>query len=135
MLRIDILSVLPELMKGPLDGSIIKRAKENQQIEIHFHDLKHFSMMKRKQVDDYQFGGGAGMVLMIEPIKNCIESLTKDRNYDEIIYMTPDGEKLNQSISNQLSLKENIIILDVKVPIAAPIIPKAGKPNFPNIKT
>ena len=111
MLRIDILSVLPELMKSPLDGSIIKRAKENQQIEIHFHDLKHFSMMKRKQVDDCQYGGGSGMVLMIEPIKNCIESLTKERNYDEIIYMTPDAKILNQRTANRLSTLKNIIIL------------------------
>tara|TARA_B100001093_G_scaffold50215_1_gene42722 strand:- start:10867 stop:11544 length:678 start_codon:yes stop_codon:yes gene_type:complete len=111
MLRIDIISVLPELMKSPLDGSIIKRAKQNRNIEIHFHNLKNFSNLKRKQVDDYQYGGGSGMVLMIEPIKNCIKSLTKDRDYDEIIYMTPDAEILNQKMSNRLSTLKNIIIL------------------------
>ena len=111
MLRIDIISVLPELMKSPLDGSIIKRAKQNRNIEIHIHNLKNFSNLKRKQVDDYQYGGGSGMVLMIEPIKNCIKSLTKDRDYDEIIYMTPDAEILNQKMSNRLSTLKNIIIL------------------------
>ena len=90
-------------MKSPLDGSIIKRAKQNRNIEIHIHNLKNFSNLKRKQVDDYQYGGGSGMVLMIEPIKNCIKSLTKDRDYDEIIYMTPDAEILNQKMSNRLS--------------------------------
>tara|TARA_B100001057_G_scaffold84800_2_gene80628 strand:+ start:728 stop:1405 length:678 start_codon:yes stop_codon:yes gene_type:complete len=111
MLRIDIISVLPELMKSPLDGSIIKRAKQNRNIEIHIHNLKNFSNLKRKQVDDYQYGGGSGMVLMIEPVKNCIKSLTKDRDYDEIIYMTPDAEILNQKMSNRLSTLKNIIIL------------------------
>ena len=111
MLRIDIISVLPELMKSPLDGSIIKRAKQNRNIEIHIHNLKNFSNLKRKQVDDYQYGGGSGMVLMIEPVKNCIKSLTKDRDYDEIIYMTPDAEILNQKTSNRLSTLKNIIIL------------------------
>ena len=111
MLRIDIISVLPKLIKSPFNASIIKRAIEKKIVEIHFHDLKDYTSNKRKQVDDYQFGGGSGMVLMIEPIKKCIDLLKKDRVYKEIIYMTPDAEILNQKIANKLSIGGNLIIL------------------------
>ena len=111
MLRIDIISVLPELIQSPFSGSIIKRAVEKKIVEINFHDLKDYASNKRKQVDDYQFGGGSGMVMMIEPIKKCIDSLKKDRDYKEIIYMTPDAEILNQKIANKLSIEGNLIIL------------------------
>jgi len=110
-MRIDIISVLPELMESPFNASILKRAIDKQIIEICFHDLKKYASNKRKQVDDYQYGGGSGMVMMIEPIKKCIDLLKKQRTYDEIIYMSPDGKMLNQKISNQLSLKGNLIIL------------------------
>ena len=111
MLRIDIISVLPKLIESPFNASIIKRAVEKKIVEIHFHDLKDYASNKRKQVDDYQFGGGSGMVMMIEPIKKCIDSLKKDRDYKEIIYMTPDAEILNQKIANKLSIEGNLIIL------------------------
>ena len=110
-MRIDIISVLPELIESPFNASILKRAIDKQIIEICFHDLKKYASNKRKQVDDYQNGGGSGMVMMIEPIKKCIDFLKKQRTYDEIIYMSPDGKMLNQKISNQLSLKGNLIIL------------------------
>lgn len=110
-MRIDIISVLPELIESPFNASILKRAIDKQIIEICFHDLKKYASNKRKQVDDYQYGGGSGMVMMIEPIKKCIDLLKKQRTYDEIIYMSPDGKMLNQKISNQLSLKGNLIIL------------------------
>ena len=110
-MRIDIISVLPELIESPFNASILKRAIDKQIIEICFHDLKKYASNKRKQVDDYQYGGGSGMVMMIEPIKKCIDSLKKERKYDEVIYMTPDGKLLNQKISNKLSLKGNLIIL------------------------
>ncbi|MDC6351773.1 tRNA (guanosine(37)-N1)-methyltransferase TrmD [Zeaxanthinibacter sp. PT1] len=110
-MRIDIITVLPELMKSPFEASILKRAQEKGLVEVHFHNLRDYSTNKYKQVDDYQFGGGAGMVLMIEPIDKCISKLKAQRDYDEVIYMTPDGETLNQRIANQLSLKGNIIIL------------------------
>ena len=111
MLRIDIISVLPKLIESPFNGSIIKRAIEKKIVEIHFHDLKDYASNKRKQVDDYQFGGGSGMVMMIEPINKCIDSLKKNRDYREIIYMTPDAEILNQKIANKLSIEGNLIIL------------------------
>ena len=110
-MRIDIISVLPELIKSPFDASILRRAIDKNLIEVFFHDLKDYSSSKRRQVDDYQFGGGSGMVLMIEPIKKCIDSLKNQRTYDEIIYMSPDGRMLDQKISNKLSLKKNLIIL------------------------
>ena len=110
-MRIDIISVLPELIESPFNASILKRAIDKQIIEICFHDLKKYASNKRKQVDDYQYGGGSGMVMMIEPIKKCIDFLKKQRTYDEIIYMSPDGKMLNQKISNQLSLRGNLIIL------------------------
>ena len=110
-MRIDIISVLPELIESPFNASILKRAIDKKLIEIKFHDIKDYASNKRRQVDDYQFGGGSGMVMMIEPIKKCIDSLKKNRIYEEIIYMTPDGEMLSQKISNKLSLKGNLIIL------------------------
>ena len=97
-MRIDIISVLPELIESPFNASILKRAIDKQIIEICFHDLKKYASNKRKQVDDYQYGGGSGMVMMIEPIKKCIDFLKKQRTYDEIIYMSPDGKMLNQKI-------------------------------------
>lgn len=110
-MRIDIITVLPELMESPFNASILKRAIEKGLVEIHFHNLRDFASNKYKQIDDYQFGGGAGMVMMIEPIDKCISKLQSERSYDEVIYMTPDGTTLNQNIANELSLKENIIIL------------------------
>ncbi|MEM7486969.1 MAG: tRNA (guanosine(37)-N1)-methyltransferase TrmD [Bacteroidota bacterium] len=110
-MRIDIITVLPELLKSPFEASILKRAIEKGLVEVYFHNLRDYSTGNYKQVDDYQFGGGAGMVLMVEPIDKCITGLKEEREYDEIIYMTPDGNTLNQSISNEISLKKNIIIL------------------------
>lgn len=110
-MRIDIITVLPELLKSPFEASILKRAIEKGLVEVHMHNLRDFSTNSYNQIDDYQFGGGAGMVMMIEPIDKCISQLKSQRDYDEVIYMTPDGETLNQGIANTLSLKENIIIL------------------------
>ncbi len=110
-MRIDILSVVPDLLHSPLQHSIMKRAQQKGLLEVQVHDLRDFGLGKHRQIDDYQFGGGAGMVMMVEPLSNCIESLKAERTYDEIIYMTPDGQRLNQSISNQLSLKGNLMLL------------------------
>lgn len=110
-MRIDIITVLPELLESPFQASILKRAIDKNLVEVHFHNLRDYSKNAYKQVDDYQFGGGAGMVMMIEPIDKCISKLKSERNYDEIIYMTPDGDTFNQKTANELSLKENIIIL------------------------
>ena len=110
-MRIDIITVLPELLKSPFEASILKRAIEKKLVSVHLHNLRDYSKGNYNQVDDYQFGGGAGMVLMIEPIDKCISALQKERKYDEIIYMTPDGTPLNQAMANNLSLKGNIIIL------------------------
>lgn len=110
-MRIDIITVLPELLKSPFEASILKRAIDKGLVEIHLHNLRDYVTDNYRQVDDYQFGGGAGMVMMIEPIDKCINKLKSERDYDEVIYMTPDGETLNQKMANQLSLKENIIIL------------------------
>ncbi|MEN8887032.1 MAG: tRNA (guanosine(37)-N1)-methyltransferase TrmD [Winogradskyella sp.] len=110
-MRIDILTVLPELIKSPFEASILKRAIEAGLVEVHFHNLRDYATGGYKAIDDTQFGGGAGMVMMIEPIDKCITKLKSQRNYDEVIYMTPDGERLNQGIANTVSLKENIIIL------------------------
>lgn len=110
-MRIDIITVLPELLQSPFKASILKRAIEKGIVEVHTHNLRNYATNAYKQIDDYQFGGGAGMVMMIEPIDKCISELKAERVYDEIIYMTPDGKTFNQQIANELSLKENIIIL------------------------
>ncbi|MCO5231882.1 MAG: tRNA (guanosine(37)-N1)-methyltransferase TrmD [Chitinophagales bacterium] len=110
-MRIDILSAVPELLSGPFSHSILKRAANKGIFEVYVHNIRDFSTHPHQQIDDYQFGGGAGMVMMIEPILRCIESLIAERKYDEIIFLTPDGELLNQSIANQLSLKENLILV------------------------
>ncbi len=110
-MRIDIITVLPELIQSPFEASILKRAIEKGLVEVHTHNLREFSTNAYKQIDDYQFGGGAGMVMMIEPIDKCITKLKSERDYDEIIYMTPDGKTFNQHTANELSLKENMIIL------------------------
>ena len=110
-MRIDIISVQPELLHSPLQHSIMKRAQEKGLLEVVVHNLKDYGLGKHNQVDDYQFGGGAGMVMMVEPIANCINQLRTDREYDEIIYLTPDGKTLNQSTANKLSLKQNLILL------------------------
>jgi len=110
-MRFDILTILPELLEGPLNHSIIKKAKENKIVEINIHNIRDYSPYKHKQVDDYPYGGKGGMVLMIEPIYRAIEKLKTLCHYDEIIYTTPDGEKFTQKLANELSLKNNILIL------------------------
>ncbi len=110
-MRIDILTLFPDMFQGPFSESIIKRAVEQGSVEIVLHDIRDYSRDKHKQVDDYPFGGGAGMVMQIEPIAAVIEKLKSERTYDEIMYMSPDGQRLNQGIVNQLSLKRNVIIL------------------------
>jgi tRNA (guanine37-N1)-methyltransferase len=110
-MRIDILSVDPELLRSPFEASILKRAQDAKRVEIYLHNIRDYSTNKYKQVDDYPYGGGAGMVLMIEPIAKCIENLQKQRNYDAIVYMTPDGQQLNQKIANRCSLFKNVIVL------------------------
>lgn len=110
-MRIDIISVAPNLLESPFNHSIIKRAKEKGIAEIYIHDLREYGLGNYRQLDDTQFGGGAGMVLMIEPIDHCITKLQSERTYDEIIYMTPDAKTLNQQTANTLSLKKNILIL------------------------
>lgn len=110
-MRIDIITVLPELLESPLNTSILKRAQEKGLVEIVVHNLRDYSTNKQKSVDDYAFGGGAGMVMQIQPIADCIEKLKANRSYDEIIYMTPDGETMKQGMVNILSLKDNLIIL------------------------
>jgi tRNA (guanine37-N1)-methyltransferase len=110
-MRIDILTILPNLFEGPFTESILKRAQEKQVVEIHIHDIRAYSTNKQKSVDDYQYGGGAGMVMSIEPIAILIDKLKSERQYNEIIYMTPDGELLDQKMSNNLSIVGNIIVL------------------------
>lgn len=110
-MRIDIITVVPEILSSPFDVSILKRAIDKGLVEIHLHNLRDYVTDNYKQIDDYQFGGGAGMVMMIEPIDKCITDLKSHRDYDEVIYMTPDGSKFDQRTANSLSLKENIIIL------------------------
>lgn len=110
-MRIDILTVVPELLDSPLQHSIVGRARKKGIIQIEIHNIREFGLGPRKTVDDYCYGGDAGMVMMVEPVYNMIKSLTDLRRYDEIIYMSPDGERLTQKISNELSLKENIILL------------------------
>ena len=110
-MRIDIISVLPELLESPFAHSILRRAREKKLLDIVIHPLRNWAVNDYGQVDDYQYGGGAGMVMMCEPLANAIESLKKERNYDDVIFMSPDGELLNQSIANSLSLKENLMII------------------------
>ena len=110
-MRIDIITIFPDFFNSTLDFSILKKAQENKIVDIQIHNLRDYSENKQKSVDDYQFGGGAGMVMNIQPIYKCIEELKSNNSYDEIIYLTPDGQKLNQSICNNLSLKQNIILL------------------------
>ncbi len=110
-MRIDIISVLPELMESPFQASILKRAVEKGLAEVHFHQLRDWSIGKHRQIDDEPYGGGAGMVMMVEPLDKCISELKEQRNYDEIIYLTPDGVTLNQKIANTLSIKENIMMI------------------------
>lgn len=110
-MRIDIITVMPALLDGPFAHSIIKRAQEKGLAEVYVHDLRNYGLGKHKQVDDTQFGGGAGMVMMIEPIERIINELKSKNDYDEVIYMTPDGEQFKQSIANNLSLKTNLILL------------------------
>jgi tRNA (guanine37-N1)-methyltransferase len=110
-MRIDILSVVPELLESPLDHSIVKRAKEAGLVEINICDIREYGLGKWKKTDDYAFGVDAGMVMMVEPVYNCIEHLKSERDYDEIIYMAPDGDLFTQDMANELSLKKNIMIL------------------------
>jgi len=110
-MRIDILTILPRLLDGPFADSILERAQKNGLCEIHVHNIRDYSNDKHKSVDDYQFGGGAGMVMLIQPIADCIDKLKSERPYDEVIYLTPDGDRLNQSICNSLSLKGNLIMV------------------------
>ena len=110
-MRIDILTVLPELLSGPFSASILKRAQDKGLVEIHLHNIRDYSTDKHKNVDDYQYGGGAGMVMSIEPIVTLIEKLKLERLYDDVIYLTPDGETLEQKSCNELSLKKNLIML------------------------
>jgi tRNA (guanine37-N1)-methyltransferase len=110
-MRIDIITALPKLLESPFSDSILQRAIKKGRVEVHIHDLRKFGLGKHSQIDDYQFGGGAGMVMMIEPIHKCIAQLQAERTYDEVIYMTPDGDRFDQKTANYLSLKENIIIL------------------------
>jgi len=110
-MRIDIISVLPELMESPFQTSILRRAMDKGLVEVHFHQLREWAINKHRQVDDEPYGGGAGMVMMIEPLDKCISELKSQREYDEVIYLTPDGVTLNQKISNTLSIKKNLIFL------------------------
>lgn len=110
-MRIDIITVLPNIFDGPFTQSIMKRAQEKGKVEIVIHNLRDYSRFKHKQVDDYAFGGGAGMVMMVEPIYKCIEKLKAERSYDEVIYMSPDGLMFDQKMANTMSLLQNIIIL------------------------
>jgi tRNA (guanine37-N1)-methyltransferase len=110
-MRIDILTIFPEMFEGPFSHSIIKRAKEQELAEIHLHHIRDYAENKQRKVDDYAYGHGAGMVMMIQPIANCIEKLKAERNYDEVIFMTPDGVLFEQKIANRLSILNNIILL------------------------
>lgn len=110
-MRIDILTVQPDLLDSPFAHSIMKRAREKGLLQVEVHNLRDYGLGRYKQVDDYQFGGGAGMVMMLEPIVACIEKLQAERTYDELIYMTPDGQRFEQKLANRLSMKENLLIL------------------------
>lgn len=110
-MRIDILTIFPRMFAGPFDFSIVRRAMEKKLVEIHIHDLREHAADRYRSVDDYPYGGGAGMVMMIEPIDRCLSGLKQQREYDEIIYLTPDGEMLDQPLANSLSLKNNLVLL------------------------
>lgn len=110
-MRLDIITCLPRLLESPFSDSILKRAQEKDLVIVKVHDLRGYAVNKHRTTDDYAFGGGAGMVMMIEPIDRCISQLCSERTYDDIIYMSPDGELLTQTLANQLSLKENLILL------------------------
>ncbi len=110
-MRIDIITVLPKLLAGPFADSILKRAQDKGLVEIVVHNLRDYATNKQKQVDDYAFGGGAGMVLMIEPIDRCLTTLKQQRDYDEIIYLSPDGELFDQPLANELATRKNIVLL------------------------
>ena len=110
-MRIDIITIFPDFFTAFFEYSILKRAQENNTVEIHIHNLREYSTNKQKSVDDYQFGGGAGMVMCIQPIDDCISTLKAQRDYDEVIYLSPDGETLNQQICNTLSTHKNLILL------------------------
>jgi tRNA (guanine37-N1)-methyltransferase len=110
-MHIDILTVLPELLESPFQHSIMKRAQEKRLLTVQVHHLRKWAINEYGQVDDYQYGGGAGMVMMCEPLAKAIEELSKEKSYDEIIYLTPDGEKLDQKIANTISLKENLLLI------------------------
>jgi len=110
-MQIDVITVLPELLQSPLSHSIMKRAQSKGLLQVNLHNLRQWAVNEYGQVDDYQYGGGAGMVMMCEPLANAIEQLQKERNYEEIIYLTPDGSTLNQKLANQLSLKQNLLLI------------------------
>ena len=110
-MRIDIITVVPELMESPFKASILKRAIEKGLVEVHFHNVRDYSTNNYRQIDDAQYGGGAGMVMMVEPLDKCISQLKSEREYDEVIFLTPDGETLNQKMANSLSLTQNLIFL------------------------
>jgi len=110
-MRFDIISVLPELLESPLNHSIMQRAKDKGLLEVFLHNLRDYALGKHRQVDDYQFGGGAGMVMRPEPLAACIEKLCAERSYDAVIYTSPDGQRLDQSLCNQLSMKENLLVI------------------------
>ena len=110
-MRIDILTVMPDALESPLHTSILQRAQDKGLVEIHVHNLRDWSLRKHRKVDDYPFGGEAGMVMQIEPVWRCMEELKSQRDYDEIIFTSPDGEQLDQPMANALSLKENLMIL------------------------
>lgn len=110
-MRIDIITALPRLLESPFNDSIIQRAQKRELAEIHIHDLRAYGTGKHRQIDDYQYGGGAGMVMMLDPLFRCIEDLREKRDYNEIIYMTPDGELFDQPLANRLSLHKNLLLL------------------------
>ncbi len=110
-MRIDIITILPRLLESPFADSILKRAREKGLVEVVIHDLRKYATDKHQRLDDYAYGGGAGMVMMIEPIARCIRSLQEQRTYDEILYMSPDGERFTQPVANELALKKNLLIL------------------------
>lgn len=109
-MRIDVVSCVPQLLSGPLEHSIVKRAQEKKLVEIHVHDLRDYADDKHRTVDDYPYGGAAGMVLKVEPVARCIRALRAQRNYDHVVYTTPDGTPFNQTLANRLSLAKNILI-------------------------